>query len=256
LKYQKIIVAFFLILITVFMIDYVIVISTFVYAGIIVVCAGFLAFGSINIKSGFYCQAICSAEIEKKVIALSFDDGPEITITPGILEILNCHDIKAVFFCIGNKAEKNPDLIKKINSEGHIIGSHTWSHGLLFDLLSSGKMVIELKKTEALLEKILNKKIRMFRPPYGVTNPPLARAIREMDYYIIGWSLRSNDTKIRDEEKLLERLKKRLRPGDIILFHDTKGNTLNVLDRFIRYAKAMNYSFERPDRLLGIEAYE
>jgi peptidoglycan/xylan/chitin deacetylase (PgdA/CDA1 family) len=117
-------------------------------------------------------------------------------------------------------------------------------------------MVAELRKTENALGQIQNRKTRLFRPPYGVTNPSIASAAREMNYHIVGWSLRSKDTVKKDENELLERLKKKVRPGDVILFHDTRGITLKILDCFIRYAKSRNYIFERPDRLLGIDAYE
>lgn len=215
-----------------------------------------MAYGSINIKSGFYCRVLCSGKTINKSIAISFDDGPDATITPQILGILKDNDIKAAFFCIGQKAADNPDIIRKIDSEGHVIGNHSWSHSFCFDFLSTRRMVDELRKTQNVLAAIQGKKIRMFRPPYGVTNPSLARAAREMNYHLIGWNLRSNDMTQKDENKVLERLKNKIRPGDVILFHDTRENTLKILDSFIRYAKSMNYRFERIDRLLGIDAYE
>jgi peptidoglycan/xylan/chitin deacetylase (PgdA/CDA1 family) len=116
-------------------------------------------------------------------------------------------------------------------------------------------MIMELQKTESVLNQILNKKIRMFRPPYGVTNPPLARALKRMKYHIIGWSLRSKDTVLSDD-RLFERLTKRVKAGDIIIFHDTKVHTAEVLDKFIIFAKENNFIFERADRLLKIEPYE
>ena len=215
-----------------------------------------MAYGSINIKSSLYCNVLCSGDTKDKAIALTFDDGPDKEITPHILGILKSHNIKAAFFCIGHKAAENPELIQKIYDEGHIIGNHSWSHGYFFDLLSPGRMVAELRKTENALGQIQNRKTRLFRPPYGVTNPSIASAAREMNYHIVGWSLRSKDTVKKDENELLERLKKKVRPGDVILFHDTRGITLKILDCFIRYAKSRNYIFERPDRLLGIDAYE
>jgi peptidoglycan/xylan/chitin deacetylase (PgdA/CDA1 family) len=256
LKYQKIIVGFILLLISVLIIDFYTRISIWLYVGIILTMVCLLAYGSVSIRSGLYCRVLCFAEIEKKLIALTFDDGPDKKGTPEILDILKKHNIKAAFFCIGQKAEENPDLIREIDQEGHAVGSHGYSHHFFFDLFRSGRMLKELQKTENILNKILNKKIKMFRPPYGVTNPPLARALRKMNYHIIGWTLSSKDTIIIKENLLFERLAKRLKAGDIILFHDTKYKSVRVLEKFIKFAKANNYNFERPDKVLNIEAYE
>lgn len=236
-------------------IDHYLHIGIWLYICIIIAFTGFLAYGSINISSDYYCRVLCFADTNEKKIALTFDDGPDKTVTPLILDVLKKYDVKAAFFTIGHKAEQNPDLIIKIDDEGHIIGSHSYSHHFFFDLFGSQKMIIELQKTESVLNQILNKKIRMFRPPYGVTNPPLARALKKMKYHIIGWSLRSKDTVLRDD-RLFERLIKGVKPGDIIIFHDTKAHTAEVLDKFIIFARENNFSFERADRLLKIEPYE
>jgi peptidoglycan-N-acetylglucosamine deacetylase len=255
LKYQKISIAFLLLTASVIVADQYTHIGIWVYICIIIAFTGLLAYGSMNISSDYYCRVLCFAETDEKKIALTFDDGPDNSVTPAILELLKRHNIKAAFFAIGHKAEENPDLIRKINDEGHIIGSHSYSHHFFFDLFGLKKMIIELQKTESILNKILDKKIRMFRPPYGVTNPPLARALKMMKYHIIGWSLRSKDT-VLQEDRLFERLTKKVKPGDIIIFHDTNAHTLNVLDKFIIFARENNFSFERADKLLKIEPYE
>lgn len=255
LKYQKIIIAFLLLLGFAIIIDHYLHTGIWLYICIIIALIGFLAYGSMNISSDYYCTVLCNANTDEKKIALTFDDGPDKTVTPAILDVLKKHDVRAAFFIIGHKAEENPDLIRKIDDEGHIVGSHSYSHHFFFDLFGSQKMIIELQKTDAVLKQILNKKIRMFRPPYGVTNPPLARALKEMKYHIIGWSLRSKDT-VPGDDRLFERLIKWVKPGDIIIFHDTKAQTVKVLDKFIIFAREKNFSFERVDTLLKIEPYE
>ncbi len=231
-------------------------ISLFWYGGIIIAFAGYMSYGSANIRSGLYCQARCSANTEKRSVALSFDDGPDRSVTPLLLDLLRRENIKASFFCIGRKAELEPELIRQIDDEGHIIGGHSYSHHFFFDFFSTGRILEEMQKTEDVIRKAVNRKIRMFRPPYGVTNPPLARALRHKRYHIIGWSLRSKDTVIKDETKLLERLIRKVKPGDIILFHDSKRITVNVLEKFIKFAGENDIRFERLDKHLGIEAYE
>jgi peptidoglycan/xylan/chitin deacetylase (PgdA/CDA1 family) len=255
LKYQKIIIAFLLLMASAIIFDHYLHIGIWPYIFIIITLIGFLAYGSINISSDYYCRVLCYANTDEKKIALTFDDGPDKTVTTAILDVLKRHDVSAAFFTIGHKAEENPSLIRKIDDEGHVVGSHSYSHHFFFDLFGSQKMIMELQKTESVLNKILNKKIRMFRPPYGVTNPPLARALKKMKYHIIGWSLRSKDTVLRDD-RLFERLTKRVKPGDIIIFHDTKAHTAEVLDKFIIFARENNFIFERADRLLKIEPYD
>jgi peptidoglycan/xylan/chitin deacetylase (PgdA/CDA1 family) len=256
LKFQKFIIAFVVILISLLIIDIFTRIPLLLYAGIILALIGLLAYGSVNLRSGFYCKALCSADMGKRTIALTFDDGPDKTVTPALLGLLKKENIQGAFFCIGKNAGENPDLLRKMDQDGHVIGSHSFSHHFFFDLFSSRRMLAELQKTEDAIEKNLNRKIRLFRPPYGVTNPPLARALRKKNYHIIGWSLRSKDTVIKNEDRLFERVTGRLKPGDIILFHDTKSQTVTVLEKFIKFAKENDFSFERLDKILGIEAYE
>lgn len=189
-------------------------------------------------------------------MALTFDDGPDEFVTPCLLELLKKYQIKAAFFCIGEKAEKHPELIKQIDLEGHIIGSHSYTHHYWFDLFSAQHMEEDLQKTDAAIKKIINKKIKWFRPPYGVTNPPLAKVINRMQYIVIGWSLKSKDTIISNRQKLMNRLINNFRPGDIILFHDNQPHIIEVLDNFIKFAIEKKYTFIRPDQLLNIEAYE
>jgi peptidoglycan/xylan/chitin deacetylase (PgdA/CDA1 family) len=256
LKYQKIVIVFISILSALALADIFIRFSILWYAGTIIVFTGLMVWGSSNIKSGMFCKTHCRGNMEKRSIALTFDDGPDKTITPEILDLLNKEDITAAFFCIGKKAEDNPDLLKRMDLEGHVIGGHSYSHNFFFDLFGSERMQDELQKTEEVIYKNINRRIRMFRPPYGVTNPPLARAVGKKKYDIIGWSLRSKDTVIQDENRLLRRITGRLKPGDVILFHDTGRWTLNVLEKFIKFAKEHDFRFERPDKHLGIEAYE
>jgi peptidoglycan/xylan/chitin deacetylase (PgdA/CDA1 family) len=255
LKYQKIIIVFLLLLTSAFIIDLYSHVGIWLYICILITLIGFLAYGAMNISSDYYCRVHCYAHTDEKKIALTFDDGPDKVVTPAILGVLKRHDVKAAFFIIGHKAEENPRMIGRIDDEGHIVGSHSYSHDFWFDLFGSQKMIIEMQKTESVLNQILNKKIRMFRPPYGVTNPPLASALKKMKYHVIGWSLRSKDTVLRNDQ-LFERLTKKVKPGDIIIFHDTKARTVEVLDKFIIFAKENNYCFERADRLLNIEPYE
>ena len=115
LKYQKIIIGFILLLISIIIIDFYTSVHISLYIGIILTMVGLLAYGSASIRSGYYCRVLCSAETEGKVIALTFDDGPDQQGTPAILDILRKHNVKAAFFCIGQKAEEYPGLVREID---------------------------------------------------------------------------------------------------------------------------------------------
>jgi len=256
LRYQKFNIAFALALSGLVVIDIFTHVPLLTYGGIILAFIGLLTWGSADISSGWYCETLCSGNMEKRSLALTFDDGPDKSTTPALLDLLREEEISAAFFCIGKKAVENPELLQQADRDGHIIGGHSYSHHYLFDLFSTGKMLAEMQRSEDAISSIINKKIKLFRPPYGVTNPPLARALARKKYHVIGWSLRSKDTVISDEEKLLGRIKKTVKPGDIILFHDTRKHTVDVLKKFIKFAKEEGYSFERLDNHLGIKAYE
>ena len=94
-----------------------------------------------------------------------------------------------------------------------------------------------------------------FRPPHGVTTPRLAKAVRELDYGVVGWSVRSLDTVISDEDRLAERVQERIRPGAVVLFHDTSERTVRVLARTLRYARDNGYTIVSLERLLGLKPY-
>jgi len=177
-------------------------------------------------------------------------------ITPMILDILKENKVKATFFIVGSKAERHPDTLKRIDGEGHIIGGHSYSHHFFFDLFSVKKMRHEMKRTSDIVFSATGKRIRLFRPPYGVTNPTIAKAMKAMHYLSIGWSLKSRDTVIKDDTLLFSRLISNLNQGDIILFHDNKSWIVNLLKAFIPYLKENEYAIDRLDKFLNTNAYE
>ena len=215
-----------------------------------------LTLGSILICSNFYLRALCRGTKTEKVVALTFDDGPDKVITPKVLAILEKHNVQATFFIIGIKAKKNRALLKLIIGKGHLAGLHSYSHGFFFDFYTKRNMEQDLLKTEEVIMCNTGKKPLLFRPPYGVTNPTLANTVKDLGYHVIGWSVRSLDTAIKDAEKVSKRVLRKLHPGAVILMHDTQNITPEALEKVIIRAKEEGYRFVGLEEMFGIEAYE
>jgi len=212
-------------------------------------------YGVTYMSAGFFIKSVCHGPEDKKELCLTFDDGPHSEFTPRILEILKKHTVPAAFFVIGKNIEGNEALLKKTDEAGHIIGNHSFLHSFWFDLKSPSGMKLELRQTDEKIKEVLGKVPLYFRPPYGVTNPPLYKALRGTSYTSIGWNVRSFDTVIEDQHTLLDKLKKALKPGAVYLFHDTNNRTAEILESFILYAKENGYSFVSLETFVKKDAY-
>lgn len=212
--------------------------------------------GSARISSGFFMPVICRSDISEKNISITFDDGPLAGQTSRILDILKINNVPATFFCIGKNIAVHKEIIKRMDQEGHLIGNHSYSHHFFFDLFSRKRIARELKDTTELVQSISQKRIRYFRPPYGVTTPNIAKVVGSENYHAIGWSVRTLDTVITDRNKLLRRSTENLKPGDIVLFHDTLDTTVLVLQEFIDKVRNNGFRIVRLDKLINIPAYE
>jgi len=222
----------------------------------IIIYTSFLIYGSANIQSDFYIQAHCSADTTEKKIAITFDDGPNAEITLKILSVLAEYNAPATFFVIGKRILGNESIIKKIDQAGHTIGNHTFSHSFFIDLKSKLGFIYELDITSDAIHKIIGKRMKLFRPPYGVTTPHLAKAIKALNYTVIGWNVRSLDTTNDSEEVISKRVLLQINPGAIILFHDTSEKTVAVLKQTLNFAKENGFKIVSVEELLNIKAYE
>lgn len=216
---------------------------------------GLTTWGVFDIRLGYFVKTYSSLATKEKKIAITFDDGPH-EMTPKILDVLQKYNCKASFFCIGNQVDSFPEVLKRIASEEHIIGNHSNSHSNFFGFFSTGKVLQELNLTNQKIEKLIGKKVTLFRPPFGVTNPSIAKASKQLNFNVIGWNIRSLDTIIDSDSKLFERVKKKVRPGGIILFHDTSEKTVIVLERLLLFLQSENYQVVTVDKLLNLQAYE
>ncbi len=194
-----------------------------------------LAYGAFNISSGLYIKSLCRVRCcARDEIAITFDDGVDPQITPKVLDVLDRHEAKATFFLIGSKAAQEADLVREIARRGHSIGSHTLNHKGSFPMQSLDEMCGEIAACNEILERILCRKITLFRPPFGVTNPTIARAIRRLRLVSVGWSIRSLDTLGHPVERVVRRVVERLSRGEVILMHDNREGCDILLERILR----------------------
>lgn len=215
-----------------------------------------LLYGASVISSNFYIEAICKVQTDKKQIAITFDDGPDKINTIKVLNILDEYKVHATFFCIGRKIEANKDLINEIDKRGSLIGNHTYLHSNGYNFLTKSKTVEDLLKTENQIYDIIKKKPLYFRPPNGVTNITLRKAVDELKYKVIGWSVRPFDTVIKDKNKIIKKLKAGLVPGAIVLLHDINDNIDIILRAYLEFVKENRYEVVPLDKLTGEKAYE
>ena len=220
------------------------------------VCYLLTAFwGTYFMQLNYFLVSYCRGSKYKKEIAITFDDGPMREFTPRVLDVLKTENVPAAFFVIGKNISGNENLLKRMNDEGHIIGNHSFEHGFWFSLSRKQNMIDDLKKCDDAVKRVVGLQPKIFRPPYGVTNPRVAKVIQQGSYFSVGWSVRTYDTTATSASRLLEKSLKNLKNGDVILFHDWGKHTLGILSEFIREARKRGFKFVRADELLGVKAY-
>ena len=208
---------------------------------LILIVAFLLFWASWSISAGVYIKAVCKLNTHEKVVALTYDDGPEPATTPPLLEILKKYDAKATFFCIGHKAEQFPYIVRQIVDEGHTVGNHSYNHEAKFPLYRKRKMKADLLRAQQILERASGREVRLFRPPFGVTNPTIGSVVRKLGWTTIGWSIRSFDTQSDSADKVFRRIKRKLKPGVIILLHDRMPFCAELTEKLLIYLRENGY---------------
>lgn len=197
--------------------------------------------GAYFIGLNFHLKSINSLDTSEKKALLTFDDGPHAN-TIKVLEVLKKHDVKAIFFIIGKNIQGNETILKKIVADGHHIGNHSFSHHNFIDLWPTKKVTNDFDACQKLIEQY-QPQSKLFRPPYGVTNPNITRAVKTLGIQSIGWNVRSYDTSIKDVEKIKQRVLSQLKPGAIILLHDRLDFMPELLETLIPAIKEKGYGF-------------
>jgi peptidoglycan/xylan/chitin deacetylase (PgdA/CDA1 family) len=178
-------------------------------------------------------REIFYGDTTRRRVALTFDDGPSRENTPRILDVLAAHDVHVTFFVLGNRVDKMPDLVARIDDEGHEIGNHTWSHPSMRSLWPSA-LREELESTNARVAEITGKRPTLVRPPFGRYPPSALPVFAELGLDAVLWSVDSLDWDAEDPQVIAARVVRRATPGSIILLHDRTSATVKALPEIIR----------------------
>lgn len=183
-------------------------------------------------------------------IALTFDDGPNSGVTERIVDILSVNGASATFFVNGTKAEKYPEILKKIVHSKCILANHGYEHKSI-KKISSSEYIRGIDKTDSLISEYNVKRNLLFRPPYGDIKLLSLIKILIKKYTVVMWSLDSKDTEIRDSKKLINYFEGiELKNGDIILLHDDYRHTMEALTTIIDIIKSRGFELVTVDELL------
>lgn len=202
-----------------------------------------------------YPKRIWDGPRNGKSIYLTFDDGPIPEVTPWVLDQLRKYDAKASFFCIGDNIRKHPEVFKKVVSEGHAVGNHTFNHlngwktpakEYLLNV-EAGQQILEKQLPKNTLAATASLKSRLFRPPYGRIKAGQARQLREQGYTLVMWDVLSMDYDQKlSPETCFQNVLKNAFNGSIIVFHDSlkaERNLKIVLPKVLEHFRNLGFTF-------------
>lgn len=189
----------------------------------------------------------------EKCVYLTFDSGYENGYTSKILDVLKEHNVKGAFFLVGNYLEKNPELVKRMVKEGHIVGNHTYHHKDMRGVTDKETFTKELTDLEDLYKQITGKNLKKYyRPPEGKFNEENLKMANELGYKTIFWSLAYNDWNNNAQKssyEVFETIMPRLHNGTVFLLHSTSKTNSLILSDLISKLKQEGYTFKTLDDL-------
>jgi peptidoglycan/xylan/chitin deacetylase (PgdA/CDA1 family) len=195
-------------------------------------------------------------------IALTFDDGPNPQWTPKLLDALASHKVHATFFLLGGFAQAQPDLIRRIAAEGHLIGNHSWSHPDL-SRTSARNVREELVRTSQTLEQMVGAPVRYFRPPFGARRPAVFRIARELKLTPVLWNAMTNDWSEHAADRITMRLTQKIgrltRTGRAvnIVLHDGGHRALSSnREPSITAAEQLIVRYKQTHRFVTLDAWQ
>ncbi|MCK8815778.1 polysaccharide deacetylase family protein [Natroniella sulfidigena] len=195
-----------------------------------------------------------SEPTEEKVIALTFDDGPEHINTPEILDILKEEDIKATFFVLGQNVKQFPDIAQRIVDEGHQIANHSWDHDNFKDLTNEEVLDNQIIPTSEKIEKTTGVYPTIIRPPFGAITDETIEFLGYQGWKLVNWSIDSFDWHYAEDthEEIVGQVERHYHPGGIVLLHNgvIHKETVEALPEIIELLQEDGYEFKTVDELL------
>jgi len=198
-----------------------------------------------------------TGDSKSSYIALTFDDGPNPEYTPKLLDILKEHGVKATFFVVGKNAKQYPHILRRIHSEGHLVGCHSYSHRHAW-LLSPMSTIRDLKQVYKILEDELKQLPGWYRPPWGMFNLLTLLAAKKMGLKTAYWSIEAQDWESKTTpQHIYNTVISRAKGGSIIVLHDSGGatgapaRTLEALPSIISALKQKGYKFVTLEDMKG-----
>jgi peptidoglycan/xylan/chitin deacetylase (PgdA/CDA1 family) len=185
-----------------------------------------------------------------KVLALSYDDGPNDPWTMRLLEVLDQHQVAATFFMLGERVRERPEIARAVCTAGHAIGNHSFTHpNLIF--ASSAKLRQELEETSKAIEEATGERPFLFRPPFGGRRPGTFKVVKEMKMFPVMWQVTCFDWAAESPEKILVHARRQIAGGEIVLMHDgghlrmgeDRSHTVTATGELIREYKDKGYLF-------------
>lgn len=193
-----------------------------------------------------------SVHVDGPFLAMTFDDGPNGTLTPKLLDLLAAHHMKVTFFVLGECVAQNPEVLRRAAREGHEIANHSWSHPNLAKM-SDESVRSQLKRTDDEIRSLIGTRPTLMRPPYGSITARQKRWIHdEFGYRIILWDVDPLDWKRPGAAVVRNRILKEARPGSIILAHDIHPQTIEAMPETFNQLEAKGFKFVTVSELLAM----
>lgn len=225
------------------------------------VISGTLVYGFFVPTSEAFGKVYYASKIHEKVVALTFDDGPNEPYTSQILDILHQYDVKATFFVVGRNVEYYPETTRRIIAEGHVVGNHSWNHSAVQPIVD--RRDLDLARSQRAIKQVAGVEPHLFRPPFGRKTPWEMKQLRKQDMVVVTWSVSANDPRQPPPSVIAGRVVKRTKSGAIILLHDgnetihggNRTNTVAALPLIIEILTREGYTFVTVPELLKVDPY-
>ena len=180
---------------------------------------------ALSPTSQLYGRTFIGLKPGSKLLALTYDDGPNDPYTRAMLDVLERHQVKATFFLIGRFVRQRPDIARAVVEAGHAIGSHTWDHPNLV-YASRGELRHQLEKTRNAILDATGVETSLFRPPWGARRPATLRTVRAFGLEPVMWSVTCYDWKVSSADEIVAYAERQIRGGDVILLHDGRHSQM------------------------------